>query len=66
MQQVDWKAVGEHVASNRRGAVFKRVIANVLKAETDRLRKKEKGQDRGLLDGDEEVMDVFADTAVKL
>ena len=44
MQQVDWKAVSEHVASNRPEGVFKRIIATILKEKGDVLKNSEKEQ----------------------
>ena len=42
MQQVDWKAVSEHVASNRPEGVFKRIIATILKEKVGKLKRSEK------------------------
>lgn len=44
MQQIDWKAVSEHVASNRSEGVFKRIIATILKEQEAMLKKSEKEQ----------------------
>lgn len=44
MQQVDWKAVSEHVASNRPEGVFKRIIATILKEKVGKLKRPEKEQ----------------------
>ena len=42
MQQVDWKAVSDHVASNRSEGVYKRIIATILKEKVAILKKSEK------------------------
>lgn len=44
--QVDWKAVSEHVASNRPEGVFKRVIAGLLAEKADLLKKAEKDMEQ--------------------
>lgn len=44
MQQVDWKAESERVASNRSEGVFKRIIATILKEKLGMLKKLEKEQ----------------------
>lgn len=41
LQQVDWKVVAEHVASNRPTGVFRRVILNLLKEKADLLKKEQ-------------------------
>lgn len=37
MQQVDWKAVSEHVASNRPEGMFKRIFLTILKEKAGTL-----------------------------
>lgn len=44
--QVDWKAVSEHVASNRPEGVFKGVIVRLLREKADLLKKMEKEKEK--------------------
>lgn len=48
--QVDWKAVSEHVASNRPEGVFRRVIVSLLKEKAGMLKKSEKEQSASTVD----------------
>lgn len=44
VQQVDWEAVSEHVASNRPEGVFKRIVATILKEKAGMLKRSEQEQ----------------------